>query len=258
LERALAGRPLLRSAGRDEPAPVEVLVGPDGGLTVADRVGPLHAPRPGGPSGIARVVEDLHALARTAALRGLAVDRRWALNAPVTFEWGVVRDRLPQRLPEAGAVVAAGTPIYIRVRNDGPGATVFATLVDIGVAGRITVLTDFAGPGVRLEPGTEYIYGFDDNTGVLGGQALGWPEGLEPSQARPETVMLFVTSEPQDFSALSQDGVRGGANAEESPLTAVLRQIATGRTRDLHAADGPVGRFDARTLDFELSRASDA
>ena len=256
LERALALSPMLHAAESGEPASVEVLIDTDGALTVADGIGPLHAPRPAGPDSAARVVRDLVALARAQALRGLTVEGVWALNAPVDLEWGVVRDHARHRLPEAGAVVAVGTRIYISVRNNDPAEAVYVTLVDIGVSGRITVLTNFAAPGVRLRAGGEYVFGFDDHAGVLNGATLEWPDDLKPAHARPETVLLFVTSEPQDFSALSQDGI-SAKRTGISPLARVLRQIAVGGPRELRAAPDPAARFDVKTVSFDVIRSSE-
>lgn len=252
LERALEASPLLRAAENDDPTSFEVLIDADGGLTVTDSAGPLHAPRSAGPDGVGRVVRDLTTLARAQALRGLAADGVWALNAPVDLEWGVVRDRTRHRLPGAGAVVAVGTPIYISVRNNDPAEGYYVTLVDIGLSGRITVLTSFAAPGVRLRAGGEYVFGFDDYAGVLTGSALEWPDGLEPAHARPETLLLFVTSEPQDFSALSQNGI-SAKRTGSSPLARVLRQIAAGGLREFRAAPDPAARFDVKTISFDVT-----
>lgn len=238
LRRALAEAPLLREADGDESWSVQAQIDTDGALTLADRFGPLHEPRPNSPSSTADAVRDLTRLARAAALRALSTDPRWSLNAPISLEWGLVRNGARQPLPHSGASVRAGEAVFVSVRNEGD-TPVYATLLDIGVSGRITVLTEFAPSGVRLAPGErqEYVYGFDDYSGVLEGVTLQWPDGLDPAYARPETVLLFVTADPHDFSALAQDGF--------------------GQARDLlRAGADTTGRYDVRAVEFEVEPAS--
>ncbi|WP_194891417.1 caspase family protein [Catenulispora pinisilvae] len=259
LARALTGSPLLRLVDKDDRWDAQVRIDATGDLTVADRIGPLHEPRPNGPAGVTGTVGDLTTLARAAALRGLSSDTRWSLNARVVCEWGLVRDGERHRLPDSGATVRVAETVYVSVRNEGD-LPVYAALVDIGVSGLITVLTDFAPSGVRLVPGgqEEYVYGLDDYSGVLEGVAMEWPDGLEPAYARPETVLLFVTSDPHDLSALTQRGVAraGSGSGAESPLTAVLNQIATGRSRELRSASGPAGSYDVRVMEFDVEPAA--
>ncbi|MEY9893391.1 hypothetical protein ABIA31_007071 [Catenulispora sp. MAP5-51] len=267
LDRALAASPLLRTAAGDEPWAARLRIDDDGAVTVADRVGALHEPRPSGEAGLAKAVRDLERLARAEALRGLDADTRWSLNASnasnasITCEWGLVQGGERRPLPASGALVEAGRPVYISVRNHGE-TPVYATLVDIGIAGKISVLTELAPSGVRLARGEqqEYVYGFDDITGVLAGVPLDWPDGLDPVHTRMETVLLFLTSEPQDFSALSQPGIarsaaQSAAAAQASPLSVVLDQIATGRTRDLRGVASSAVRYDVRKVEFELEPA---
>jgi len=260
LDRALKDSPLVRAAEGDEPWAAELRIDDDGAVTVADHLGPLHEPRPSGASSLAKAVEDLERLALAEALRGLDADKSWSLGAEVTVEWGLVKDGQRRPLPASGEVVRAGQEVYISVRNDGDDP-VYVTLVDIGLTGRVTVLTEFAPSGYRLARGDrqEYVYGYEDIPGELRGVPLDWPDGLDPAHARKETVLIFVTSEPQDFSALRQRGVARSGTVGTSPLAAVLNQIATGRTRDLPVMRGPAaGRFDVRKVEFDLEPSSGA
>ena len=255
LATAVAATPLLSVAQPGELQLAEVQCGPDGELTVADRIGPLHAPLPAGTSAVAQVIRDLNALARATRLRALSGDARWALNAAVTVEWGLVRNGERHPLPCAGAAVHVGTPIYISVRNDSANP-IYVSLIDVGVSTRVTGLTNFAPAGVQLAPGKEYAYGFDDFAGVLAGLAPSWPDGLDPQHARPETVLIFVTGGPQDLSALWQEGVTR-RRGPVSPLTALLDQTSAGGVRDLGAADAAQNRYDIHSFEFELDPVPD-
>ena len=257
LNKAVAAEPLLRRAVQDEDWLAEVRLGPTGGLTLHDRIGPLRTPCDGDRDGIEQIVHDLKILAQATGVRGLAAKSEWAFNADVAVEWGHVRQgrKIPLKAP--GSVVHVGDRIYVSVRNN-TGTPVFVSLVDIGVSGRIGVLTRFSPAGVQLAPNERYTLGFDDLDGELTGVPLSWPTGLDPAQARPETVLVIVTSGPQDISALEQDGVgRRGVRGPVSPLQRLLDQVATGCTRELDPPGGPSVRFDVHTIEFELRPLAD-
>lgn len=254
LDSALKHSTLVRKAEGDEPWDARLLVDDDGTVTVADRTGALHAPRTGGAASFTRAVGDLETLARAEALRALDNDTRWALGAKVTCEWGLVEDGKRRPLPDFGEVLRAGQKVYISVRNDGD-TPVYVTLLDIGVTGRVTVLTNATPSGCRLsrEYQQEYVFGYEALPDALEGVALDWPNGLDPIHARNETVLIFVTSEPQDFRALNQPGIT--RKGFVSPLTKLVDQIASGKTRDLRGGDGASSGYDVRKLEFELEPA---
>ena len=245
-------QPLLRRAEPGERWLAAVRIDPDGGIRVEDRAGGLYPTRPADEAGLAQVVRDLTAVARAASVRALTGDPRWALNAPVVFTWGRVRggERVP--LAASNETVHVGEPIYLSVRNDGD-ATVYVSLIDVGVAGQITVLTDFTPLGLSLRAGGEYVFGFDDYTGVLTGSALAWPEDVDPRHARPETVLALVMSQPQDVSVLEQDGVARHRGGPPSPLEGMLAQLSRGGVREFTRMTGPAALYDVHTIDFELS-----
>jgi hypothetical protein len=249
LVRAVTTAPMLWRAESDDWL-AEVSIGDSGALTVSDRVGPVTSPRLPDPVGIAQVVRDLTTLARAEALRDLAGDEVWALHAPVTVEWGMVRDGRRRPLTHARVVVPAGAEVYVSIRNDGVDP-VYVSIIDIGVTGAITVLTPSSRSGMRLTRGASYVYGYDEVDRVLTGMALTWPDGLDPGPARPETVLLLVTSAPQDVSVLEQDGARRATAVAISPLQRMLDQIASGHVRPVRGLD-PIVRYDLHAIDFTL------
>ncbi|WBB80607.1 caspase family protein [Micromonospora sp. WMMD882] len=253
LVAAIARSPLTRLAGEDEAAPVEVRIDADG-YVLRDRIGPLHEPRPLVPAEVPRAVDNLERLARAAALRALSEDPRHTLDDPVAVEWGRVVAGRPSPLPTSGAVVYEGDAVYVRVRNDGP-APCHVSLVDIGVSARITVLTDTDQVGVRLAPGAEYVFGLDELDERLCGVPLSWPDGLAPDAGRLETILVLVTSTPQDVGLLQQGAVRS-VPADRSPLEQLLAQVSTGGARDLTRQTGRAVRYAVRTIDFDLLPAA--
>jgi hypothetical protein len=251
LARAVGAAPLIRAAEAGDHWQAAVRIDAAGQLTIADRIGPLHAPRTADAAGLSRVVRDLNALARSTALRNLVGDAHWALDAPVTWEWGLVQDGRRRRLPNRGAVVPVGAMQYHSVRNTGPD-DVYIALIDIGVAGRVSVLTAVSPSGERLAAGREYVFGLDGLDGVLAGEPMTWPAGLDAGQIRTESALLLVTSTPHDVSVLEQEGVRGRTRPVSS-LQQALDQIGSGRARDAgRSIRGPVARYDLRTIEFDL------
>ncbi|WP_194913363.1 caspase family protein [Catenulispora rubra] len=257
LDKALKRSTLVRKAKDDEPWGARLLIDNDDAVTVADRIGPLHPPGPGGAGSLAKAVGNLETLARAEALRNLDSDTRWAINAKVTCEWGLVENGQRRPLRDFGETVRAGQKIYISVRNDGD-TPVYVTLLDIGVTGRVTVLTNVDPSGCRLsrEYQQEYVFGYEQLPGVLEGVSLDWPSGLDPLHARDETVLIFVTSQPQDFRALNQPGIT--RKSRVSPLTKLVDQIASGNTRDLRGTEGAGSGYDVRKIEFTLEPADGA
>jgi hypothetical protein len=248
---AINSAPLVRLADPGEECPVQVEIDDADGLTVRDEFGPLHAPRPADTTGIRLVVRDLTRLARARALRCLTEEPEEALPTPVSVEFGQVEDGQARPLSTSGAVLYVDQPIYLRVRNEGPDK-VYVSLLDIGVAARISLLNPSSPGGVRLDPGREYVFGRNDLTGALPGVTLSWPADLVRGQPRPETIVVLATSEPVDTRVLEQQGVRTAGPRAGSKLAGFFEQLSTGGPRDLSPTLGPTVRFVVRTIDFDL------
>jgi hypothetical protein len=232
----------VRAAAPGERHALRVRAEGDGLFTVIDAIGPLHAPRPA-------VVPDLERIAKATALRTIADQPGWELNAHVTVEWGRVLDGRPVPLPLAGARLRVGEPIYVCVRNIGADP-VYVSLIDIGVSARICVLNPAEPAGRRLGAGDRYVFGFDDRYGRLAGAQLGWPAGLDPAWPRPETILVLVTSRPLDVGVLEQDAVSRSAR---SPLEEQLFRLTQGTTREVPQQVAAPDRYLARTIDFDLA-----
>ncbi|GID32015.1 caspase family protein [Paractinoplanes brasiliensis] len=249
LTKAVGLRPLLRP---EPDAVVAVVADSQGRLTVHDADGPLHRPYPPTSLGIGSIMANLQRIAQATALRRLT----GPLVHHVHIEWGRVRDGRKEPLPLGGALLFAygGERIFVRLRNDGDRA-VFVSLIDIGIASRITPLTAADPGGVRLAPGAAYTYGWDEDRARLAGVDLTWPEGADTTVARPETVLALISDGPVDVGVLRQQGVRAVAERHDgkSQLENLLSQIATGATRDLGDAPASRVRYAVVPIDFMVS-----
>ncbi|MEU4192771.1 caspase family protein [Kribbella sp. NPDC026611] len=258
LVKAMSMRPLLRLADptTDGQVPIEVALDAQGELVVRDNGVPLHPPYPATTLGINSVMGNLQRIAQADALRRLAGDRARPLSHGVVFEWGRVQNDQEEPLPRTGALVFAYPKerVFFRLRNTGDQA-MFVSLIDIGIASRISVLTATDPGGIRLAPGASYTYGWNEDLRRLTGVTMTWPDGVETTDARPETVLALISDGPVDVGPLRQRGVRTAAEprSEASELERLLVQISTGSTREVGDAPASSVRYSVEPIDFMVS-----
>jgi hypothetical protein len=258
LVKAMLLRPLLRPADpeTDGQASIEVAVDAQGELVVQDNGLPLHPPYSPTPLGISSIMANLQRIAQAGALRRLAGDPAMPLEHGIEIEWGRVHDGQEELLPLAGALLFAyeNERVFFRLRNNGEQA-MFVSLIDIGIASRISILTTADPGGVRLAPGASYTYGWNDDLRRLTGVAMSWPEGVEKAVARPETVIALISDGPVDVGTLKNQGVRTASNRrEDTPrLERLLSQIGTGVTREVGDAPARSVRYSVEPIDFTVS-----
>jgi caspase domain-containing protein len=257
LVKAMESRPLLRPADPDVDlhASTEVAVDAQGELVVQDNGVPLHPPYSPTPLGISSIMANLQRIAQAAALRRLAGDPARPLKHGVEIEWGRVSDGQEELLPSAGALLFAYKEerVFFRLRNTGEHA-MFVSLIDIGIASRISILTVADPGGVRLAPGASYTYGWNDDLRQLTGVSMSWPEGVETAVALPETVIALISDGPVDVGALKNQGVRTAARRDDGTvLGGLLSQIATGAGREVGDAPPRSVRYSVEQIDFTLS-----
>lgn len=246
LAEAVGRAGFVRVAGANEDAPIEVVELANGALAVRDRVGLLHPPRPPGPEATERILTNLDRVGRAMALCGIRDEPRGNFDPPVELEWGLVQQGRAHPLPERGAVLRPGDLVYLLIRNNGP-SPVRVSLVDVGVSYAITVMSDLDVTGIEVTAGSEYLYGADDFGDGLLGMELVWPESITREAPRPETILVFITSEPHDVSPLQQEGMRGERTTRDlTGLGPLLDHFGAGATRGFRK---PV-RYRLRTIEF--------
>jgi caspase domain-containing protein len=209
--------------------------------TIVLRDGADHAlahPKPADARGVAETLQDLTTCARAQLLRELrSGSDTHQLDVPFHLEWGRVQQGKPQPVARSGELLFPGESVYIRMVNPGQ-QPVYASIFDIGLSGRITLLTSSEPSGIELPPGTDYVVGADRLSGHLAGLPLNWPASLPRRDQHTETLVAIVADRPQDLRALEQHGMRSMVSPP-SQLQQILEQIAYGGMRDL-PADRPV------------------
>jgi hypothetical protein len=255
----------LRMAGLARPAEpgeedwtCEVRIDADGSLELRDRRGSLHPPYRDDVAGLRRLAGAVKIFAQATGLRRLATERSHPMNAKVAIEFGLVADGVARPLIDHGEVLPNGQLIYLSLRNE-DAVPVYVSLLDIGISGRISLLYPATPAGRLLPVKGSLVLGRHELTGVLDGTALSWPDDLTPERARPETILVVITSERQDLSALEQpaivqirSGARGSGNPV-SPLQDMVDQIGAGTTREIGQNKSSGVLFDVHSIDFEMT-----
>ena len=236
LRRGIEASGRLRLRGVDEAATAmaRVRVG-SAGIEIFDAEGQRWIePSAARATSIVDVVASLRIMAKADALRRLEGGRdREALDAEVAVEWGSVHDGQVTPLPKGDARVVEGDSVYVRVTNEkGSRHPVFASIFDIGLTGKITLVSGSGSTGMRIEPGEHAGIGLHPYEGIVGLGPLSWPDAAPRDMERRESLLVIVTREPHDFSGLEGAGATRGKGMR-SGLEGMIDWIDRGGTRDL-------------------------
>lgn len=228
-------------------------------LVLLDRGGlPLVKPRPADEKAVGDTVVNLDNLARAQHLIALQGGTdAYALDIPVIAELGRVEAGAKAPLADSGETLLVGEKVYVSLRNKGQ-EKVYAFVFDIGVTGKVTLLTQSSPTGLELPAGKNYTLGQDDYDGTLTGYTLEWP-GTAPTEApRRETLAVVLTSAPQDLRSLETDKMRAVKAGLErkgggSELERILDQFSFGGSREIRPPTPAVEvRYAVHRLDFML------
>ena len=219
-------------------------------LTIEDTDGPLF-PAAAYPEALPDAVQNLANLGVARALRELE-GAHDVYARELTIEWGVVEDGARRPLPDHGAALGLGDRIYCRIANKSQ-RRLYAHVFNLGLQGRVALLSSWAPSGITLEPGGETILGeaFD---GRLEGLGLSWPNGLPKATfPRLDTLFVIATSVPANLGVLQTVRVemRGATRSKGSGLAQLLEQLQTGGTREVGGPEAIEG-YLARALTFLL------
>ena len=205
----------------------------DDSIALRDPSGnPLAYPQQPDAQGLRETIQNLIATARAQLLRELRSGQDGnRLDTPFTVEWGRVQQGRPQPLSKTGELLFPGDAVYIQVANKGR-EPLYVSIFDIGLSGRIGLITTSEPSGVQLLPGADYVVGAERPSGRLAGLPLSWPASVPEEGQHTETLVAIVSDRPQDLRALEQRGMRS-LQAGHSELQRLLDQIGHGGLRDL-------------------------
>jgi hypothetical protein len=211
IQAALASTRRLQLSRRADGAIAELIVRDDG-MRLLDRTGPL-LPLLAFPD---RLPDALALADRLAAARDL-LELEGAFGiAPgeLLVDWGVVEDgKAIAQLPH-GTVVGLDARIYVRVKNVSARDLVVQVL-NIGVEGRISLVSSAAVMGMRLAPQQQLYLGTAPDDHELVGLDVSWPPGLPRSAPRLDTLLVIATTRAADLRPL--EGRTGSAGEHTTP-----------------------------------------
>lgn len=226
----------------------------DENIELRDTTGSLVVfPAPFTPIAIQNTVENLRLLARAQAVRELTSGTGPnSLTTSYQVEWGRVCEGKAKPLPNSGSLLFVGVPIYVRVYNRGKKA-IYVSIFDVGVGGKITLLTTSEPSGIELNPREDYVLGYLEH-GRLEGLPLSWPESVPNDGPRSESLVAIISDTPQDLRAMETTGTKRTHAIGGSSLQQLLEQVQWGGTRDLLPPGGKTKdvRYAIEHIDFLL------
>ena len=203
-------------------------------------------------NGIVQTVHNLNEFARAQVFLNLSGGvGESALDSPFDVEFGRVIDGKENPIQEAGDLLAVGDRAYIKITNNSEN-NLYCSIFDIGLAGKISLMTGAEPSGVEVLPKKDYILGYREGSG-LKGLPLTWPKGVPEDGPRDESLMVIVSDKPQDIRPLQGRGMRG-LGTQLSSLQNIVDQIGLVATRDFGSEEGaPNVRYAVERIDFQLS-----
>lgn len=255
----IAARARVEIEAGDSPGPAFVVRGVGGG----ELLEPIPLAEPGA---VPRLIQGLQLHARFLATLALEnPDPRSGLADRVELRLRRQRQDAswaPLELDGGDLYLAEGTRLGIEVHNRSD-QEVYATLLDFGLTGRVSVLHPIPGSQEPVPPGGVLRLGMRPGGAALhvrlpdgyGSRKAGPGDGGNP---RPGTewIKLFATTQPADFSCLRQPPWRSAAlpAATTTPLQHLLHLAATGHgARTAKAVGrGSAGDWTTVTQSFEV------
>jgi hypothetical protein len=249
---AVMATPTLRLAEPGEVlalATLRLMDGVDGALTIEDRAGVLYPP--------ARFPHDLQAavknLANLAAAQGVReLEGEHGVRADeLAIAWGTVDRGQPRRMAEHGSALALGDKVYVTITRKAQ-RTLHAHIFNIGLRGKIRLLTHADPAGVALSrERPDFVLGQSANGAVLG-VPLSWPAGM-PREGFPRTdeLVVIVTSTPVSLRSLETVEHPVATRGAGSKLQDLLAQLQDGRPCNLRGSE-PLDGFYMKRLSCSL------
>jgi hypothetical protein len=180
-------------------------------------------------------VRDAERLARAQHLLKLeSGTEEEALHPTVEIEFGLVHNGHRNMLKENGeASVTEKERVYVSLRNKGDG-TVFVSVFDVNVAGKVTLISESSPRGIELGPGRDYTLGKDQFGGKLKGLELSWPVSVPKIENVDERIVFVISSLEVDLRHLADTrSSHTEARGDISSLERLTYHISYGGNRDI-------------------------
>ena len=237
VKAALDDKRTLRIADAKDAPVLATLRLHDGLLTIEDPAGPLFPATPY-PDGLQDAIANLANLGMAQAVRELEGEHGVS-GEELDIEWGTVEQGEPRPMPEHGSALGLRDRLYARIESKASRPR-HVHVLNIGVRGKVTLLTRFAPTGVLVSGEDKLLLG-ENPDGSLEGLALSWPEDMPRDVPRVDELVVIATSAPASLIGLETIEPLGTTRGNSSKLEALLRQTRDGlpwNTRGEQAIDG--------------------
>jgi hypothetical protein len=197
-----------------------------------------------GPVNYRKIIDAAERLARAQHLLALQTSADERLQHSVDVQVGLVvsgkRDRIIR--PRGDDQLEKGSKLHITLKNDGEHP-VYATVLDVNVAGEISLVSNSSPQGIELLPGRSYTIGAN-RLGVLKGLSLSWPAHVPQDQPVHERLIVILTCAPISLWHLADPSrPRTTRNRSLSSLEKLTMQISYGGSRDIRQESDVDGIF---------------
>ncbi len=184
-------------------------------------------PRPTDPSGVAACVADLDQLARSELLLDMLESNDTEFTLPWTAEALVTGPgRAESRALEPGETLPEGSRLYVELQQPERGRpTLYANVLDHGVSGRISLLSQVEPSGMQMVAQEPRWLGRRHHGGPRGFE-LQWPADVPKDGPGHEELIIVLGARPLDLRSLLHGpvGTRGTRGPQKTHgLAAPLR-----------------------------------
>jgi hypothetical protein len=167
----------------------------------------------------------------------------------IEVTWGRV-EKGNQLEHAPGQQAHVGDWIYVAVTNR-TTQPVYVAIFDVGLGGKVTLLTSGSPGGRKLLPGQSTTLGKRDGEPTVRGVGpMVWADGVPEDGRRRESLVVIASTEWTEFPLLETPVV---TRALGNRLETVLETLREARYRDMSGEDdATASRYCVRSIDFEL------
>lgn len=232
-------------------------------VIVCDNFGvPLISRQPAPNSMLLDTVEtavlDAERLARAQHFLALKCEStKEVLNHNVEVKIGTVTNGHPERIiqQDGQGSVTENEKVYVSVHNHG-NSLVFASVFDINIAGKITLLSNSHPTGIELHPSLRVTIGEDQFTpSLIRGMRLGWPDAVPKTRPIEERLFVVISSRAVDLRHLATQARPYTARGKMSSIQMLTYHLSSGCSRDIEppGSQDECNQYDVLHISFLLN-----
>jgi Caspase domain len=181
-----------------------------------------------------KMVRSAEQLARAQHLLSLSCETpEEALDHNLDLQLALVGDGKPgRRVHNDGADhINEGDRVCLILQNNGD-STVYVSVFNINVAGKISLVSNSNPHGIRLVPGSSYTIGKEQFSDSHRGLGMRWPNGVPKTHPVEERLVCILSNLEVDLRHLNSEQRLSAGRSGQSKLEMLTYGIAFGDGRD--------------------------